>query len=286
MTAASNGLGLSALLAVLLAADGESQQIPDWASSFGYDPAELHPISIELYGYPFVQVRVEGEELELPFDTGNMVGLQLAPAIIERLGLRRVGQWTSRNSDGSLVGEYGIYEAREVAILGDEPESERVYELAHPSLPGLVGPQFLRGKRFTIDYASQLLAITDRPSPEGMPAMIQLVPSDRHPDLLLVYGEVHGRQVLMQIDTGKSRSTIDPELARSLGLEANANGVAIEDLRFGPSTFAVPSAKLVNQRQIDPGLSDPILVGIGSDLLRHIILTVDRPAGRVGIVRR
>ena len=89
----------------------------------------------------------------------------------------------------------------------------------------------------------------------------------------------------MQIDTGKSRSTIDPELAASLGLEETETGVVVDELRFGGHEFSVPSAKLVVLRAIDPHQPEPILVGIGSDILREVVLTVDWIGGRL-IVQR
>ena len=265
-----------------------AQGLPEWVSSLDYLPTDVHPIRIGAYGYPFVRLEVDGVELELPFDTGNMVGLSLAPAWIERLSLPRIDEWRSRASDGTLRGTYGIHVADRVVAFGIETRKERVFEFVHPDLPGLLGPQALRDRRFTLDYRNRVLAATDRPLAEpeetatglvGTAGVLPLVPSSRHEDLLLVWGEIHGERVLMQIDTGKSRTTIDPELARSLGLEETGNGVVVDRLRFGGRDFTVPSAKLVVLRQIDAELSDPILVGIGSDILRQVVVTVDRIGG-------
>jgi hypothetical protein len=263
------------------------QDSPDWVSALDYRPDEIHRIEVGAYGYPFVRLEVNGVELELPFDTGNMVGLSLAPDWIERLELPRIDEWRSRASDGTLRGTYGIHEADRVVAFGIETTGERVYEFVHPDLPGLLGPQLLRHKRFTLDYRNRLLAMTDRPLTgwEKHAGSLELVPSARREDLLLVWGEIGDRRVLMQIDTGKSRSTIDPELAGSLGLEETGTGVVLEGLRLGGDAFSVPSAKLVVLRQIDPTLSDPILVGIGSDILRDVVLTVDRIGGRLLVQR-
>jgi hypothetical protein len=260
-----------------------AQDPPGWVSALDYRPEELHRIDIGAYGYPFVRVEVNGVELELPFDTGNMVGLSLAPDLVERLALPRIDEWRSRASDGTLRGTYGIHEADRVVAFGIETTGERAYEFAHPDLPGLLGPQLLRDKRFTLDYRNRLLAITDRPlpRPEKLAGALDLVPSSHREDLLLVWGEIGGRRVLIQIDTGKSRSTVDPEVASDLGLTETETGVVVDGLRFGGHEFSVPSAKLVVLREIDPDRSEPILVGIGSDILRDVVLTVDRIGGRL-----
>lgn len=264
-------------------ASASAQALPDWVSTLDYRPDEIHRIEIGAYGYPFARLTVNGVALELPFDTGNMVGLSLSPAWIDRLSLPRIDEWRSRTSDGTLRGTYGVHQADRVVAFGIEREGERVYEFVHPDLPGLLGPQSLRNKRFTVDYHNLILAVTDRRLGEGEEhaRWLRLIPSFHREDLLLVWGEVGGRRVLMQIDTGKSRSTIDPKLAGDLGLERTQAGVAVEGLHFGGHEFSVPSAKLVDLRRIDPDLREPILFGIGSDILRQVVLTVDRIGGRL-----
>lgn len=273
LVAISLGLGGSA----------EAQEFPEWVSALDYRPEEVHRIEIGAYGYPFLRLEVNGVELKLPFDTGNMVGLSLAPEWIERLSLPRIDEWRSRASDGTLRGSYGIHEADRVVAFGIETTGERIYEFVHPDLPSLLGPQLLRNKRFTLDYRNRILAVTERPlvESEKLAGVLDLVRSWHREDLLMVWGEIGGWRVLMQIDTGKSRSTIDPELAESLALEETEDGVVVAGLLFGGREFSVPSAKLVVLRAIDPDLAEPILVGIGSDILRDVVLTVDRIGWRL-----
>lgn len=55
----------------------------------------------------------------------------------------------------------------------------------------------------------------------------------------------------------------------------------IPALQLGTHRFRVPSAKRISLRGIDPDLQQPIQIGIGSDLLRRVVLTVDPASGRV-----
>ena len=262
------------------------QEAPAWLSELGYNSGQLHPISVGTYGLPFVEVVINGRAVELPFDTGDMVGVSLTRSLIEELGLPRVGEWTSIDSEGRVAGRHGIFRADSVEVADVVHRDQSIYELVSPALPGLIGPQLLHGRRFTVDYVRGLLAIADDALPDSIAGVLPLVRSKRHPDLLLVRGRVGGREVLIEIDSGKSRSTIDPELARDLGLPINHGGAELEALELGALTFSVPSAKLVVLRGIDRELPEPILVGVGSDVLRQVVWTVGHIHGVVLLQRR
>lgn len=84
---------------------------------------------------------------------------------------------------------------------------------------------------------------------------------------------------MIQLDTGKSRTALNPTLAGELGLRRGLTGVAIKSLQIVNLLFRVRSAKKVDQTGIDPTLPDPILVRIGSDILARFVWTVDYDAG-------
>ena len=109
------------------------------------------------------------------------------------------------------------------------------------------------------------------------------VRSSLHPLLILVYGLVNGRRTLIELDTGKSRTVINPSLASELGLTKNSRGAAIENLQIGALSFNVPSAKEVDQTGIDRALQEPIRAGIGSDILSRFVWTVDYETGLLWI---
>jgi hypothetical protein len=125
------------------------------------------------------------------------------------------------------------------------------------------------------------MALSRAALPDSVPGFrsIPMVRSSRHPLLILVYGAIDGRSVLIELDTGKSRTVINPALASELRLRRNPRGVTIENLRIGDLYFEVPCAKEVDQKGIDPTLEEPILVGMGSDLLSLFVWTVDYEKG-------
>jgi hypothetical protein len=253
----------------------------DWVQAFGYTPADIIAIDIGEFGYPYVPVSVEGTRLMLAFDTGNMVGVSISSGLFDQLGLTGDDSWTLVNSAGEIVRSLRVASAVEVSALGEDLGPRRVYELDHPTLTGLVGPTMLGGGHFTMDYGSRRMARSTARLPDSVPGFrpVSLVRSTRHPMLVLVRGTIEGRPVLVELDTGKSRTVINPALVSDLALKRGRQGVSIEHLRIANLSFEVPSAKEVDQTGIDPALPMPILVGVGSDILSGFVWTVDYDAG-------
>jgi hypothetical protein len=258
---------------------------PIWIDAFGYAPEEVVPIEIGRYGFPYMSVSVAGDALMLVFDTGNMVGVSVSSEVFDRLGLRSDGSWTSLSSAGEARGMYRFAEGVGVARPGAEQRLTRVYESGIYDLAGLFGPGDLGGRRFTVDYRSRSLAVSTEGGPEVVPEYlaIPLVRSDRHPRLILIRGTIEDHPVLIQLDTGKSRTVVNPDLARELGLTHVPHGVAVRSLRIGNLEFSIRSAKEVDQTAIDAELPEPILVGVGSDILSRFPWTVDYDAGLLWI---
>lgn len=275
-------LGGSAL--VLVAAVSEcmpaAPEGPGWIDAFGYTEAEVHSLKVGDFGFPYVPVRIAGIPLMLPFDTGNMLGLSVSKRLFDQLALTPDGHYSRVNSAGETTAALRVAETDEISVLGRKLDSTRVYEFDHASLRGLVGPTLLEGEHFTLDYRSGKIGVGGGSLPDSVPGFrhIPLVRSRRHPKLILVRGTIEGRKVLIEFDTGKSRTVINPALSSELGLKRGSNGVVINILEIGSLSFEVRSAKEVDQTGIDPSLPEPILAGVGSDVLSRFVWTVDYDA--------
>ena len=101
--------------------------------------------------------------------------------------------------------------------------------------------------------------------------------------MLVVRGAVNGAPILIQLDTGKSRTCVDPAFAARIGRPPTPDGVSIRELSPGGVSFLVSSAKLVSFSGISQDLPEPIAFGIGSDVLARLPLTVDYP-GRMAFI--
>jgi hypothetical protein len=261
---------------------------PVWIDAFGYAGSDIHALTIGDFGFPYIPVRIGSVDLMLPFDTGNMVGLSVSSELFDRLGLTADGSYGRVNSAGETVAVLRVADAVHVAVLDRDPGPTRIYELDQPDLPGLVGPGSIQAGHFTLDYRSRTMAVGTGTLPDSVPGFrqIPLVRSGRHPGLILVHGTIEGHGVVLELDTGKSRTVINPALSSALALRRGRHGVAIGSLRIGDLSFEVPRAREVDQTAIDPDLPEPILAGVGSDILSRLVWTVDYEAGVLWIPTR
>jgi predicted aspartyl protease len=203
----------------------DSPSTVKWTKPLNYLSDELFPITIGKYGYPYIEVKINSEGFDLVWDTGNMSGLTLSTELAERLNLPILGESKSYDSAGDLVGEYRTFNVGELDFFNTTRKDIRAYEFSHSDLEGLVGPGFIVDGRFTIDYKNKIIAISSSPLPtESVDTTLSMVRSPKYPALILVYGFVNNQKVLIEIDTGKSRTVIDPELAESLELPETSNG--------------------------------------------------------------
>jgi len=276
-------------LAILCGLAGCGASAPDWQTPLGYRSSEVIPVHLDRHGMPCFAAAIEGHPIRLGLDTGDMAGLMIAPRVADRLGLRTTGRTEFFDSDGRPLGSRRAFRVRSLRALGSVWLDQPAAESPGADPPGLIGPRYLIAGRFTLDYRTRRLAVSTRPWPDGrgIGVSLPLVWSPRDPGMLMVRGTAEGESVLVQIDTGKSRTCVDPALARRVKLEPVERGVRLRELSLGRGvSFFVPSAKLVSFSGISEGLPAPIEVGIGWDVLSNLLVTVDYPRRVIWLARR
>lgn len=274
------------LLAILIlpvaALSQDDASLETWAQKFGYKQEEIHKVSLRRSNFPFITVTINGTDVELLFDTGNMTGLALHSRIAQSLKLPVVDTWNLYSAAGEKIGTANVYAASTVTALGMKIDENRFNGRDSFDLDGLFGPKFLLGKRFTLDYANSLMAVSASKVPEtleGEELALHLI--DSYAGMLVLKGKVNGREILMQLDTGKSRSVVDPALVEALKLEENSRGAKLNSVVIGSYEFSVPSAKIKSFKGISKRYPQPILLGVGADILSQLTITVDYPRGRI-----
>ena len=271
----------AAALVLTLTACQAAPGTPAWQSAFGYSAESLYRFEIRDLGYPFVPVGIGDTTIWLPFDTGNMVGLTLENTHFQHLALPCSEHWDRLDSAGEPISTGCIAREMAATVFGATHAPVSVYEFAHDLLPGLVGPDMLPGSRFTMDYAHEIMAIDDGGEAAEVPGYeaVPLVRSPRYPLLILVHGRVRGRDVLVEIDTGKSRTTVDRRLVADLELEETPRGANVGEVELGSRSFNLGPARVVDTSGIGEGLPLPISLGVGSDTLAQFVFTVDYRTG-------
>jgi predicted aspartyl protease len=255
-------------------------------TQLGYRPGEVFPVRVGYLGMPFLQVSIGDSTYSFLFDTGNMVGLTLATPLFDQLGLPESGRWNRLDAGGQVIGVYRQVRAPIVRLLGQTLRDREIFEFSDSGLGGLVGPDALPGTRFTLDYHAGILAVSNSPLPNVLPGLtaLPLSRSARLPRLILAMARVNGRPVLVEFDTGASRTNIDPALVRDRGLPTGDHGVRIDSLAIGPLVFTVPSARVNPKVGIDPTLHPPIELAVGSDILGQVVVSVDYRRGQLLLI--
>jgi predicted aspartyl protease len=268
-----------ALALFLLGTVGCASPPPDWQAALHYEARESIPLEIGRYGFPYLRVAINGHPVEVALDTANMSGLLLVPSVADRLGLQVIGHSEFYDSDGRHIGARREYRVASLRAFGSEWRGQVAYEDDRNDVQGFIGPRFLLGRRFTLDYRARVLAVSASrlPAESFAGTRLPLLWSSRYPGMLVVRGAVNGRPVSIQLDTGKSRTCVDPALVARLGLPSVPGGVSIRELSLGGVSLMVSSAKVVSLGALGQDLPEPVAVGIGSDVLSRLLLTVDYP---------
>lgn len=255
---------------------GCSGSRPAWVQQLGYRSDEVMPIQVGEYGFPYVPVKVGDTERQWLFDTGDMFGIGIAEAEARKLGLGQAGDTLRLDSAGN-ASRSSVYRIGQLTVFGSTLRDQQALVYEGNDVPGGIGPGFLVDKRFTLDYRHRLLAIaaSPLPAPPRGSVTLPLLPTGELQGLIVVEGSVGGRPLYIEVDTGKSRTCIDPELVAELGLVGDAGGYPVKSIRLGTFHFDIPSAKAVSFRGISRHLPESVLLSIGSDVLSKVVTTVD-----------
>jgi hypothetical protein len=259
-----------------------------WGRAYDYDADETFRIDRDGHGFPLVPGRINGRDVKVFFDTGNFFGFLIGPSLAGSLRLPATGsERKNYASDGTFRYIQKGVRAEGFAVFGISLAGVEMYEMTDDAFDASVGVQPLLNDRFTLDLANNLMGVSGRPGgqAEDRDPGLEIVWNDALRGMIVVHGRVNGVETLIQIDTGKSRTTIDETLIALAGLRENntpaLRGYRVERLELGGRTFSVACAKVANFRGISQGYAEPILVGIGADILSQVVLTVDYPRRRV-----
>jgi hypothetical protein len=251
-----------------------SETLPDWAEGYEYDSKEIFPIYVGDDGSAYVSATFGGEPLALLFNTSGD-GLSITGNVVEQMGLQVV--------DDEMGNENGVdvhYRVPAFTAFGRLWKDQVVVPASETRYNGSIGPQFMNGSRFTLDYGHQLMAVSESPLPEHLLGEDTIAMELSDESLLpVVKGWLFDEPVLLELDTGSSQTVIDTLLARKIGLEIEEDGVSTAVVRLGAYTFSIESATV----QLLPITGDLRRVRLGSDVLSQMLITVDYLSGTVAI---
>jgi hypothetical protein len=261
-----------------------------WGKEYHYEVHEIVPIKMGPHNFPLVPGKINNTDVKIFFDTGNFFGCQIAPDLVQTLKLTPSGnERKNYDSNGTYRYSQKGYDVERFTVFQTEFKNIEMFEMTYNTFEASVGVWDLLDRRFTLDYKNRLMGISSRPfEKKGIEIdEFPLIWNETRKGMIVIEGQVNGIKTLLQIDTGKSRTTIDEDLILRAGLKENntlfQKGYRVGLITIGKKSFSVECAKVANFKAISKGYPKPILIGIGADILSQIVLTVDYTQKKVFI---
>jgi len=277
----------------ILKDDGRFYPKTDAVQWLAYRPGEIYPIKLGRTGCPEIEVKIDGQPFRLTFDFGSSGGMMVTTAIESRIKYELVRDLTTSNPDGSPRGRGKEILLGRVDVLGktfERVKSDLYDWKIYSSLPfdGLISLEFFENTRFTLDYQGKKLAISDQPFPEALMKsdevfVVPLLPSPQWNRYGLYFAaSVAGRDAVIYVDSGSSRSFIDRSLVEGKSVSKVGNNdvcLATIPLAVGGLNLEISRIRVSDIRR-NTNYQHPVGMVIGSDLLKNFVISVDRTPGR------
>ncbi len=278
-------IGLFAIIIVIIAGQfyfkGKDTTIY-WIRDLNYQESQIHDISIGLLNpCPSIPVKIDDNEVELLFDTGNGAGIFITTALEGKIDYEIAGKTTELNADGTYRGEGKSILLKSVNVFGEE-YSNAIASLIDWKMHGFfknnggIGLGYFKNKVVTLDYKNKKIAVSSKALDYNKLQkdkywVIPLISSDlsNEKELLFFEGEVNGEKSTIYLDTGSTRSFINLEDTKDAEL----------GVKLGNKTYKFNRNKL---KYDEIGFKDkfkyPLRFAINSDLLKsnHFVIIIDK----------
>lgn len=258
----------------------------------GYRPGEIFPIKIPPTGCPLVEVKIDEQPFWLTFDFGSSGGMLLSTAVENRIRYEFIRDLTTSFPDGSPRGRGKEILLARVEAFGKVFERMKcgLYDWKiYSSVPfeGAISLEYIEKSRFTLDYRGKKLGVTEKPFSdnllqhgEGTVVPLLISPSWNRYGLYFL-ASVAGREVVIYVDTGSSRSFIDRSLIEGTSVSKVRNiEVCLSEIpvSIGGLDMTISNIRVSDIRR-NTEYQQPVRMVIGSDLLRNFVISVDRTPG-------
>jgi hypothetical protein len=282
------------LLLGRMAAQTPASPPPAWLAEYGYQAQDLADFQLGgasgIPEVPIITAKVQGTPLRLIFDTGTNGYAGLDPEVMTRLQLPIKSWETWLDSSGKPMAkvptavagslEFGPIHLSSVEVGGLGPESIMGKRNGYV---GTLGWWSLRGYRITLDYGRHQMALSRSPLPPELKScatryVTRFVSPPELDGLVLVEGQVEGKSIYLQVDTGKSSTEIDPKLQALRPFKEEKAGYLLEGIHVGPFEVRSRFGRVFSGfDSFSRGLDKPVYVGLGSDFLQNYLVTIDYP---------
>jgi len=256
--------------------------------------ASWHEIPAEWQGdFVFVEVEINGTRERLLLDTGSDLTV-LSPELVARVGVPTFDQTTSVSNHGG-EGEAKPHRFADVRLqTGGLAEDVTIVELPLDKLGralgepphGILGLDMWAGASLQIDYPNRTVRWSDDPLPapdgktvfpttEGQRMQVRL------PD---------GRGVTVIVDSGANRSALPEALEGELPFKVRPRLTSYAETFDGttaPRTGRLDGPVRIGRYEVKDPIVDMDADGVmGTDWLRHFVVTLDVARSRIALDRK
>lgn len=247
----------------------------------------LHPV----FGIPEIEVTFSDVQFPLFFDFGNSGNILITNAIEKKIDYFITDTTHTYTPDGKVRGQVYDIIIPNLAVFGKKYHNENATLsdwsiFSTEPINGIVGLNYLKKKCFTLSYKRKLLAIGEESVVKAAAStnsnIIPLETYSMQPTGIYFQGEVNNTPAVIYFDTGKNYSVINRKLVGENAIVSDKSGSFYNGtilVSFGDYTFKIRYPRVGDlNRSIDD--ERPIGIDVGSDLLQHFLITVDRAEGR------
>lgn len=254
-----------------------SDRLLHWQEKYNYKPEQVYSMDVDENGLPQVKVKINDTNLNMILDTGNMNGMSIELEKSRQLRLTRVDNWNGEDYKGGTTGKYSVFHVAKINSFNKTWKNQRIYESKLDGYNGSIGPLYIDKERFTLDYKNKFIGLgySQGRVDDKNASVLPMVKNLKYTKMIVVKGKVNGHEVLMQIDTGRPRTSIDSRLANKLKLIKTKEGYVIDSIMLGNYEFTVPNAQEMDLKALDKDFQEPVLLSVGSDIISRVVLTVD-----------
>lgn len=248
--------------------------------------SETHTIELDLDNYiPVIQAEIEGEKMNVLFDSGATTTLILKQSILNRLtGTQKTGRVRKSVDARGVVStssemivpmiKVNSMIARNVPSFPYQPwgmtlavdDTGTVPSNFHERQSGVLGLLFFEDKKLIIDYPNKkIVAFTSDAFPKPYHALKWIKANYvAHPEELKITGCINGTPYTFILDTGATASILHPNLLEQQGEQCRVN------LAFG-------DFKVKNQLFHSVNFKEPQVDGIlGYNFFENVVIFIDQ----------
>ncbi len=253
-----------------------------------YGKNEKHHLSFDnIFSIPEVMVYFKEKKYPFQFDFGNSGNITITTNICDSIEYHITDTIFTYTPDGKIRGQVisviiTEFKTLNQSFVGEIGTLSDWTIFSTNPFNGLVGLKYLDNKCFTLSYPRKILAVSNHSIvPELKNGQIDTIHMEyykMHPFGVHFKGRVNDQAAIIYFDTGKSHSAINQNLVPSEKIVSDKSGAFYNgtvNIEIGGRSFSIYYPRVKNtSRNIESNL--PVGIEIGSDILKYLLLTIDR----------